>query len=161
VFLYLAVFVASVFGLPVDTTAVLEHPDRLPPPVLVVADITEPAPTPTAPPAAPDPVRVPAQIIGNDFGAWNGIIACESGFNRYAHNAHSTASGLFQFLDTTWRWVTTDMGRPDLVALPGGAVDASVADQYAAAEHLRLMPGGGISHWVCGYRWNDGTRPPG
>jgi len=68
-------------------------------------------------------------------------------------NPHSTASGLFQFLDTTWQWVTTDMGRPDLAAVR--AKDASVPDQLAAAIHLRDMPGGGISHWVCGYRYGE------
>lgn len=92
-----------------------------------------------------------------DFGAWNGIIDCESGGVANIENPTSTASGLWQFLDTTWSWVAEDAGRNDLVSTR--AKDASVADQWAMAEHLRTMPGGGISHWVCGYRWNDDTGP--
>ena len=92
-----------------------------------------------------------------DFGAWNGIIDCESSGVANIENPTSTASGLWQFLDTTWSWVAEDAGRNDLVGTR--AKDASVADQWAMAEHLRTMPGGGISHWVCGYRWNDGTGP--
>lgn len=92
-----------------------------------------------------------------DFGAWNGIIDCESGGVANIENPTSTASGLWQFLDTTWSWVAEDASRNDLVGTR--AKDASVADQWAMAEHLRTMPGGGISHWVCGYRWNDDTGP--
>jgi transglycosylase-like protein with SLT domain len=50
------------------------------------------------------------------------IEACESGGNPTARNAHSTAKGLYQFLDGTWRgyaieyWGTTsghDVFNPD------------------------------------------------
>lgn len=88
-----------------------------------------------------------------DFGPWAGLIECESGGNVTIENPHSTASGLFQFLDTTWRMTATHAGRFDLVTMR--AKDATVADQFAMAVHLRDMPGGGISHWVCGYRYAD------
>ena len=117
-----------------DAAAVIEHFEMTPPAVLVSFDPQPPA----------------ADRYGID-PAWFGLIECESGWQPTIENSKSTASGLFQFLDTTWRWVTEDMGRFDLAA--GRAKDASIADQYAAAVHLRDMPGGGISHWVCGYRY--------
>lgn len=97
-----------------------------------------------------------------DLGPWAGLVACESGPETpqawTIQNPHSSASGRFQFLDTTWQMVTTHMGRPDLAAL-GRAMHATPADQLAAAEHLRTMPGGGLSHWVCG-GYDHGTPTP-
>ena len=34
---------------------------------------------------------------------WGPIVACESGGNPHAQNASSTASGLYQFLDSSWK----------------------------------------------------------
>ena len=99
---------------------------------------------------------VAAADLVSCFGPWAGLVACESGGQARVENPHSTASGTFQFLDTTWRWVVTDMGRADLVGLR--AKDASVADQFAAAIHLRDMAGGGISHWVCGWAYDRGVE---
>ena len=31
------------------------------------------------------------------------IAKCESGYNRYARNPHSTAKGVYQFINGTWR----------------------------------------------------------
>ena len=101
--------------------------------LLITAALLNPAPTPT------------------DLGPWAALAACESGYGAdawTAQNPYSTASGRFQFLDTTWQWVTADMGRPDLVDL-GRAMHATPNDQLAAAEHLRTMPGGGLQHWEC------------
>jgi hypothetical protein len=79
----------------------------------------------------------------------SGIAACiakyESGGNPRAENPHSSASGLFQFIDGTWRAVT---GRSDR------AKDAPVSVQIAA--FYELWDGGrGAHHWVvapkCGY----------
>ena len=98
-----------------------------------------------------------AQPTPTDFGPWNGVIDCESGGVANIENPTSTASGLWQFLDTSWDWTAEHAGRWDLVGTR--AKDASVADQWAMAEHLRTMPGGGISHWLCGYRYGDGTGP--
>ena len=117
-----------------DATAVIEHFGMTTPAVLVSFD--------------PQPLA--ADRYGID-PAWFGLIDCESSWRPTIENSRSTASGLFQFLDMTWRWVTEDMDRLDLAA--GRAKDASIADQYAAAVHLRDMPGGGISHWECGYRY--------
>jgi LysM repeat protein len=68
---------------------------------------------------------------------WSPIIQCESGGNSHAQNASSTASGLFQFLDTTWR------------ALGGStahAKDANVAEQYAIANKAYAQSG--LTPWA-------------
>lgn len=79
----------------------------------------------------------------------SGIAACiakyESGGNPRAQNPHSSASGLFQFIDGTWRAIT---GRSDR------AKDAPVSVQIAA--FYKLWNGGkGAHHWVvapkCGW----------
>lgn len=79
----------------------------------------------------------------------SGIASCiakyESGGNPRAQNPVSSASGLFQFVDGTWRAVT---GRHDR------AKDAPVSVQIAA--FYKLWNGGrGAGHWVtahkCGY----------
>ena len=59
-------------------------------------------------------------------GGWDAIIACESGGDPRAQNPRSSASGLFQFIDSTWR----------SVGGTGSAKDASVAEQYRRAELL-------------------------
>jgi hypothetical protein len=79
----------------------------------------------------------------------SGIAACiakyESGGNPRAQNPHSSASGLFQFVDGTWRAIT---GRSDR------AKDAPVSVQIAAFYKL-WNNGKGAHHWVvspkCGY----------
>lgn len=78
-----------------------------------------------------------------------GIAACirkyESGGNYTAQNPSSTASGAYQFLDSTWQGVT---------GLPGRAMNYSPATQDAAFWKL-WDNGRGASQWVtagmCGY----------
>jgi LysM repeat protein len=70
---------------------------------------------------------------------WDAIIACESGGNPKAVNPSSTASGLFQFLDSSWR------------AYGGGqyaarAKDATPDQQYAVANKAFAMSG--LSPWA-------------
>jgi hypothetical protein len=68
---------------------------------------------------------------------WNPIIQCESGGNPHAQNSGSTASGLFQFLDSTWR---------GLGGSTAHAKDASVAEQYAIANKAYAQSG--TSPWA-------------
>jgi resuscitation-promoting factor RpfA len=68
---------------------------------------------------------------------WSPIIHCESGGNPHAQNASSTASGLFQFLDTTWR---------GLGGSTAHAKDASVAEQYAIANKAYAQSG--LTPWT-------------
>ncbi len=71
-----------------------------------------PAPVYHAAPAAPAPAA-PAfsggsvqaeiqQVFGPYAGAALNVARCESGFNPNAKNPNSTASGVFQFLTSTW-----------------------------------------------------------
>src|SRR5690606_25428666 len=58
---------------------------------------------------------------------WGPIIKCESGGNPKAQNPHSTASGLFQFIDGTWRaYGGTKYSKR--------AKDATVEQQYEIAN---------------------------
>lgn len=71
--------------------------------------------------------------------SWGAIISCESGGNPTAQNPASTASGLFQFLDTSW-------------AAYGGtqyasrAKDATPAQQYAVANTAYAQSG--LTPWA-------------
>ena len=70
---------------------------------------------------------------------WSAIIACESGGRATATNPSSTASGLFQFLDSSW------------IAYGGGkyaarAKDATPAQQYEIANHAYALSG--LSPWA-------------
>lgn len=69
-----------------------------------------------------------------DMG-WQPIIECESGGDPNAHNPTSSASGLFQFLDSTWA----------SVGGTGEARDASVSEQYMRAN--MLFERAGLSPW--------------
>lgn len=44
----------------------------------------------------------PVMLTGGPVGGWTAIVKCESNFNPKAQNDHSSASGLFQFVDQTW-----------------------------------------------------------
>lgn len=63
---------------------------------------------------------------------WDPIIACESGGNPTAQNPTSSASGLFQFIDSTWA---------SLGGSTAHAKDAPVAEQYAIANRQYAISG--------------------
>lgn len=65
------------------------------------------------------------------------VADCESG-NRNVHNPTSTASGYWQFLDSTWTWVTG-------LAPPASSWPRHV--QHAAFRRL-WDDGAGASHWA-------------
>lgn len=83
-------------------------------------------------------VAAPAAQAGPANG-WGAVIECESGGDPRAQNPSSTASGLFQFINGTWR------------AYGGGefasrAKDATVAEQYIVAE--RAYAAEGLKPWA-------------
>lgn len=76
------------------------------------------------------------------------VMKCESGGNPDAVNASSGASGLFQFLDTTWAWAAPQAGmagrsRFDPVANVASA--AWLVDYTIRTNH----PRGRWAHWTC------------
>lgn len=97
----------------------------------------EEAQEPSAPVPAPRPVATPTpapEPAVASCGGWEALVAqyfpdetakacavllCESRGNPQAENAHSSASGLWQFIDGTWRSARAMVG----------------ADQYARASH--------------------------
>ena len=93
-------------------------------------------PAPRAPPASTHTtaaVSVPAAPAASvSVSGYSGFQACviqrESGGNPQARNPYSTASGLYQFLLTTWD--ALGFG----AAYPGGAATAPVSVQNAAFE---------------------------
>lgn len=60
---------------------------------------------------------------------------------------------------TTWNWVAEQIGRPDLIDVNPATLDVQTQWMMADALAFRIGPAGGISHWTCGYRYNDGTGP--
>lgn len=99
--------------------------------------------------------NIPAGLSGNAAMAW--IIAHESGGNPTAQNPYSTASGLFQMINGTWK------------AYGGStptAKQASVAEQTAVAtNYVNARYGGwaGAQAFWQAHGWYDrgGVLPPG
>jgi len=74
-------------------------------------------------------------LSDGDIITLQGIMYCESHYNRYAVNAASNASGLFQFLPSSWRvW-------------GGGGDPFSIPDNISAA--INYYKAAGRSPWVC------------
>jgi LysM repeat protein len=70
---------------------------------------------------------------------WGPIVSCESGGNPHAQNASSTASGLYQFLDSSWKaYGGTKFG--------ARAKDASAAQQTQIANIA--FQKSGLSPWT-------------
>ena len=69
------------------------------------------------------------------------VVVCESGWKPAIENASSTASGLAQFLDSTWRSTRQRMGKPD----------PDLLLKHEPYEHLDtfvwLYRADGIRHW--------------
>lgn len=103
-----------------------------------------PKPKPVAKPA-PKPAPKPAAKPAPRHVAPGGIAACirkyESGDDYTAQNPSSTASGAYQFLDSTWQGVT---------GLPGRAMNYPPATQDAAFWKL-WNNGRGASQWVTAF----------
>ena len=66
------------------------------------------------------------------------IARCESGFNPDIKNAVSTASGMFQFLDSTFTSQSAKYG------LTGEKNDPYLQIELTA----RMLADGGLSHWA-------------
>lgn len=76
------------------------------------------------------------------------VMACESGGNPAAKNPNSTATGLFQFLDGTWAWMSVMSGwdgHSRLEPEANVAVAAYLVDYSIRTNH----PLGTWGHWEC------------
>lgn len=105
--------------------------------------------TATAAIALPSSVALAPEAEAGPPGGWGPIIDCESGGNPTAQNPSSTASGLFQFLDSTWQSVGGS----------GRAKDAPASEQYMRAE--RLYAQSGTSPWNASrHCWQGRTGGP-
>ena len=71
-------------------------------------------------------------------GGWERIINCESGGDPKAKNPSSSASGLFQFIDSTWRAYGGSEFAPT-------AREATAEQQYIVAE--RAYADAGLRPW--------------
>jgi hypothetical protein len=90
---------------------------------------------------APQPAQNNPQPVVQSGGAAACIRHYESGNDYSAQNPASTASGAYQFLDSTWQSVT---------GLSGRAKDYPPATQDSAFQKL-WAGGSGRSQWVTGY----------
>ena len=107
------------------------------------------------PPSTPPPPRTYASGVEQ----WRGLVetyfapadvpwamrvmACESGGDPNIKNKNSSASGLMQFIRSTWDWVAPPLGYGTHAS---GAVFDPEANIHAASW---LFYNGGSSHWVC------------
>ncbi len=57
-----------------------------------------------ATPTAPRDIKYYADVYGADYDLAVAIATCESQLEPTAKNPHSTAKGVYQFLDGTWRY---------------------------------------------------------
>lgn len=64
----------------------------------------------------------------------------ESGFNPAAKNPNSSAGGLFQFIDGTWKQYGKGRDRFDPVAAAEAAADLTAANQRALRNALGREP---------------------
>ncbi len=71
------------------------------------------------------------------------IIACESGGDPAAKNRRSSATGLFQFLRSTWNWVSEETGAPRY--RDGGPL----LPWWNVRNAAWLLDNGGPAHWEC------------
>lgn len=123
-------------------------------PLPTTVERVEPAPLSEAtgegaapPPAtSPPPADVPAMIAdaavrwGLDANQMLRVAWCESKYDPRAYNGRSGASGVFQFIPSTWRWASASVG----------LANASPFDPQANVEAAAwLMKTQGARHWQC------------
>jgi hypothetical protein len=85
-------------------------------------------------------IRLASMVFHTDSQHMLRTARCESHLNVYAHNPHSTATGLFQFLTSTWN------------STPFGRAGFSIYDPYAQALATAqiVVHDHGYGQWVCG-----------
>lgn len=113
--------------------------------VVVVTGILPPIPTTPVDPVARWQPIVALYFAPEHVDQAMRVLACESRGNPQAKNRTSTASGLFQFIRSTWDWVRTETN----VGLPhrqGGPFNPWANIRNAAWLSRR---GSWWAHWEC------------
>lgn len=87
------------------------------------------------------------------LGDWAGVVRCESGGGRLAHNP-SSADSYFQFLTSTWSDHARDLGKRKLAGT--APHDVNIARQMVMAQTLANRYGIG-SQWVCSHAYGTGS----
>lgn len=133
-------------------------------PATAAPTTTTAAPTTTTAPPPPPTTEPPVEGGPRDVEAWRGLVAqhfaaervdealriiqCESRGDPTAVNPYSGASGLFQFMASTWTWASAEAG------WAGASVFDPEANTAAAAWLVQTSietahPGGAWGHWTC------------
>lgn len=73
------------------------------------------------------------------------IVQCESGFNANARNNVSSASGLYQFIRSTWEGTAIRMGLPEYQDHKQYSLNAEVNARFGAW----LLANSGPQNWEC------------
>lgn len=82
-------------------------------------------------PLAASAQAAPSSTAESDF--LSRVRFCESTNNYKAQNAHSSASGAYQFLTTTWRGLSSSAGYPTAASAPASVQDAAARELYRQA----------------------------
>jgi hypothetical protein len=126
---------------------VINPPTNAPPPLsqsTTSHKVVPVRPRPTGVDSGRDYSKEEVQQLIKDYSAQYGISAdlplrvanCESGFNQFSKNRSSTASGVFQYISSTWR--NTEAGKA------GTLVFDADANIHMA---IKSIASGGISNW--------------
>jgi transglycosylase-like protein with SLT domain len=139
---------------PATTTTHAPHPTTTAPPVTTTeapppTTTTPPPPTTTLPPG--DPIERWRPLVTQYFAADRveealSVIWCESRGNPDAVNASSGATGLFQFIPSTWGWASPAAGWANYVATNAEA-NISTAAWLVQSSLDAGQPA--WKHWSC------------
>ena len=80
-----------------------------------------------------------AQKEGVSVSVATNIARCESEFNVFAKNIHSSAESTFQFIDSTWEQTMTDMGYP--------TTTSKFSPRLSVEAGVFLLKRDGVVHW--------------
>ncbi len=130
---------------PVTTTTTPPPTTTAPPPTTT----TTPPPTTTLPPG--DPVERWLPLVAQYFPAERveealSVIRCESRGNPAAVNASSGATGLFQFIPSTWGWASPAAG---WAGYPATNAEANVASAAWLVQSSLDAGQPAWKHWSC------------